>query len=191
MNGDSLPQPPAGLADQAMERALELARRAIEQDEVPVGAVVLSSGGDVLGESHNLTETLNDPTAHAERLALSAACAAVGRTRLPEGSLLAVTLEPCAMCAGAIVLARPTWLVFGATDPKAGACGSLRDIVSDPRLNHRVTLVSPRRAAECGRLLTEFFRARRRAVAAPERPPTEGGQAPGPGHDPPGARPQD
>ncbi|MBM3986280.1 MAG: nucleoside deaminase, partial [Planctomycetes bacterium] len=89
------------------------------------------------------------------------ACAAGGAARLPEGSLLAATLEPCAMCAGAIVLARPAWLVFGALDPKAGACGSLRDLVRDPRLNHRVVLLPRRREAECGALLTDFFRSRR------------------------------
>ena len=144
-----------------MERALELARAAAAMDEVPVGAVVLDAAGETLAEAHNETERRRDPTAHAERLALTAACEAVGHTRLPEGSLLAVTLEPCAMCAGAIVLARPAFLVFGALDPKAGACGSLRNIVEDPRLNHRVRVLEPLLAGPCGELLTAFFQAKR------------------------------
>jgi len=154
-------RPPDDVVARAMDRALELARLARERDEVPVGAVVIGPDGEPLAEAHNETETLRDPTAHAERLALARACAACGTTRLPEGSLLAVTLEPCAMCAGALVLARATWLVFGALDPKAGACGSLRDLVRDPRLNHRVALLPSRRAAECGELLSAFFAARR------------------------------
>ncbi len=153
--------PPDEVVARAMERALELARLAAERDEVPVGAVVVGPDGALLAEAHNETETLHDPTAHAERLALARACAACGGTRLPEGSLLAVTLEPCAMCAGALVLARAEWLVFGALDPKAGACGSLRDLVRDPRLNHRVTLLPRRRADECGALLSAFFAGKR------------------------------
>jgi tRNA(adenine34) deaminase len=153
--------PVDGLLERAIGAALEQARAAAALDEVPVGAVVFGPQGELLAAAHNRTETLHDPTAHAERLALAAACAAAGTTRLPAGSLLAVTLEPCAMCAGAIVLARPQWLLFGALDPKAGACGSLRDIVRDPRLNHRVELLPRRREAECAELLTTFFRARR------------------------------
>jgi tRNA(adenine34) deaminase len=154
--------PPAdGLLERAIGAALEQARAAAALDEVPVGAAVFGPGGELLAADHNRIESLRDPTAHAERLALAAACAAVGTTRLPTGSLLAVTLEPCAMCAGAIVLARPRWLLFGALDPKAGACGSLRDIVRDPRLNHRVELLPRRRELECGELLTSFFRSRR------------------------------
>ena len=144
-----------------MERALELARQAAALEEVPVGALVLGPGGAVLGEAHNEIEALHDPSAHAELLALRRACAATAAPRLPEGSLLVSTLEPCAMCAGAIVLARPAFLLFGALDPKSGACGSLRDLVRDPRLNHRVLLLPRRREADCGALLTEFFRARR------------------------------
>jgi tRNA(adenine34) deaminase len=132
---------------------------------VPVGAVVLGPDGALLAAAHNEIEALRDPTAHAERLALTRACAAVGHPRLPEGSLLAVTLEPCAMCAGAIVLARARFLVFGTTDPKAGACGSLRDVVRDPRLNHRVELLPSLLAEECGALLAAFFRARRPGAA--------------------------
>jgi tRNA(adenine34) deaminase len=153
--------PSEDLQARALDRALELARQAAARDEVPVGAVVLGPDGAVLGEAHNEIEAQRDPTAHAELLALRRACAAVSAPRLPEGSLLAATLEPCAMCAGAIVLARPTFLLFGALDPKTGACGSLRDLVRDPRLNHRVLLLPRRREADCGALLTEFFRARR------------------------------
>ena len=153
--------PPETLLERAISAALEQARAAAALDEVPVGAVVLGPAGELLAAAHNRTETLHDPTAHAERLALAAACRVCGSTRLPAGSLLAVTLEPCAMCAGAIVLARPRWLLFGALDPKAGACGSLRDIVRDPRLNHRVVLLPRRRERECGELLSAFFRARR------------------------------
>ena len=155
------PPPPDEVVERAMQRALELARTAAELDEVPVGAVVVGPDGAVLAEAYNRTENLLDPTAHAERLALAAACAASGGTRLPEGSLLAVTLEPCAMCAGALVLARAAYLVFGALDPKAGACGSLRDFVRDPRLNHRVVLLPRRHEADCGELLTRFFAAKR------------------------------
>ena len=153
--------PSEDLQARALDRALELARQAAARDEVPVGAVVLGPGGVLLGEAHNEIESLRDPTAHAELLALRRACAAVAAPRLPEGSLLAATLEPCAMCAGAIVLARPSFLLFGALDPKTGACGSLRDLVRDPRLNHRVLLLPRRREADCGALLTDFFRARR------------------------------
>jgi len=155
------PSPPDEVVARALERALELACVAAALGEVPVGAVVCGPDGRTLGEAHNEVESACDPTAHAERLALARACAACGGTRLPEGSLLAVTLEPCAMCAGAIVLARPAFLVFGALDPKAGACGSLRDLVRDPRLNHRVVLLERRREAECGALLTAFFQSRR------------------------------
>ena len=153
--------PPPPPPDEVVERALQLAREAAQRDEVPVGAVVVGPDGALLAEAHNHTENLRDPTAHAERLALAAACAASGTTRLPTGSLLAATLEPCAMCAGALVLARAAYLVFGALDPKAGACGSLRDFVRDPRLNHRVVLLPRLREAECGELLTRFFAGKR------------------------------
>ena len=149
------------VAAHAMELALEQARQADAVGEVPVGAAILGPDGAVLALAHNEIESRQDPTAHAERLALSRACRGTGFARLPAGSLLAVTLEPCAMCAGAIVLARASRLVFGALDPKAGACGSLRDIVRDPRLNHRVELLASLRRQECGELLTRFFQRRR------------------------------
>ncbi len=145
----------------AMEFALDQARQADAEGEVPVGAAILGPDGAVLAMAHNEIESLQDPTAHAERLALSRACEGSGFARLPEGSLLAVTLEPCAMCAGAIVLARASRMVFGALDPKAGACGSLRDIVRDPRLNHRVEMLPRLRGQECGDLLRRFFQRRR------------------------------
>ncbi len=159
MNPTTLPQVVHSLA--AMQWALEEARLAEASDEVPVGAVVLAADGRLLARAHNEVEGLADPTAHAERLALTRACAAVGAARLPPDCLIAVTLEPCAMCAGAIVLARPRWLVFGALDPKAGACGSLRDVARDRRLNHRVELLPQVLSDECGALLTRFFQARR------------------------------
>ncbi len=149
----------------AFELALAQALLAEAHDEVPVGAAILGPDGAVLALGRNEIEARRDPTAHAERLALTAACAVVGAPRLPEGSLLVATLEPCAMCAGAIVLARVRFLAFGATDPKAGACGSLRDVVRDTRLNHRVELLPSQRAEECGDLLTRFFRVRRSAPA--------------------------
>ncbi len=122
----------------------------------------MAPDGSCLARAHNEILKRSDPTAHAERLALTAACARLGAARLPPGCLLAVTLEPCAMCAGAIVLARVDHLVFGATDPKTGACGSLRDVVRDPRLNHRVSVHEPLEAERCGQLLVDFFAARRR-----------------------------
>jgi tRNA(adenine34) deaminase len=151
-----------------MALALEEARAAGEAQEVPVGAAILGPDGTLLARAGNAILARSDPTAHAERLALTQACAVVGAPRLPAGSLLASTLEPCAMCAGALVLARVDYLVFGALDPKTGACGSLRDVARDPRLNHRAVLLPARRGEECGALLTDFFAARRRS------PPTNG-----------------
>jgi tRNA(adenine34) deaminase len=142
-----------------MERALAMAREAAEQDEVPVGAVVVSPAGDAF-EERNRTRERSDPTAHAEVLALRRAAAAQGDWRL-EGHTLYVTLEPCAMCAGAIVLSRVVRLVFGAPDPKAGMCGSLGNLVQDERLNHRVELVPGVCAAEASILLKTFFADRR------------------------------
>jgi tRNA(adenine34) deaminase len=127
--------------------------------EVPVGAVVVRAGR-ILAQSFNLRETLQDPTAHAERLALTWAGRAVGSWRL-EGCVLYVTLEPCAMCAGAIIHSRIARLVYGATDPKAGACESLFRLVSDTRLNHRVPITAGVLARECGDVLKEFFQERR------------------------------
>lgn len=121
-----------------------------------MGAVVVSSSGQVLGTGHNAREATGDPTAHAEVLALRAAAAVSGSWRL-EGCTLAVTLEPCTMCAGAAVLARVARIVLGAWDPKAGAAGSLWDVVRDRRLNHRVEVVGGVREPECGELLRSFF----------------------------------
>ncbi|HEY3244365.1 MAG TPA: tRNA adenosine(34) deaminase TadA [Phycisphaerae bacterium] len=138
-----------------MHAALEEARRADSEDEVPIGAVVVHNGR-IIGRGHNQRERLADPTAHAEMLAISAAAAALGDWRL-EGCTLYVTLEPCLMCAGAIVLARIERLIFGAEDPKGGACGSLYTLTDDPRLNHRVTTTAGLLADESARLLHDFF----------------------------------
>ncbi len=127
--------------------------------EVPVGAVIVR-GDQVLAQAFNLRETLQDPTAHAERLALASAGQSLGTWHL-EDCTLYVTLEPCAMCAGAIVLSRISRVVFGANDPKAGACVSLYQIASDPRLNHRAEITGGVLATECGEILTEFFQQRR------------------------------
>ncbi|MDX1578152.1 MAG: nucleoside deaminase [Gemmatimonadota bacterium] len=143
-----------------MERALELARAAAARGEVPVGAVVLDPEGELLAGEHNRREELGDPTAHAEVLALREAAGRVGSWRL-EGCSLYVTLEPCAMCAGAAVLARIATLVYGAPDPKAGMCGSLGNVVQDDRLNHRIEVVGGVSAERAGDLLRAFFRARR------------------------------
>lgn len=136
--------------------ALEQARRAAALGEVPVGAVVVR-GEELLGAGHNRRETDGDPLAHAELLALHEAAGRVAGWRL-LGCTMYVTLEPCAMCAGALVNSRVGRLVFGAFDPKAGFCGSLGDIPRDPRLNHRLDVVAGVRAEECGGLLREFFR---------------------------------
>ncbi len=140
-----------------MRMALQEAKLAFEAGEVPVGAVVIGAEGQVLGRGHNQVETLQDPTAHAEILAIGAAANALGSWRL-EGARIYSTLEPCHMCAGAIVLARLERLIFGAYDPKAGACGSLRNTVQDERLNHQVPITAPFMGEECGELLREFFR---------------------------------
>jgi tRNA(adenine34) deaminase len=142
-----------------MARALEIAREGRNLGEVPVGALVVHSGR-ILAQAHNLRETLNDPTAHAERLALAWAGRSLGTWRL-EDCVLYVTLEPCVMCAGAIVLSRIKRLVYGADDPKAGGCASLYRLVSDPRLNHRCEVTSGVMARECGEVLKEFFQERR------------------------------
>ncbi len=147
--------------DAMMVRALELARRAAELGEAPVGAVVFETArGRILGEGFNRREMDKDPLGHAELLAIAGAAKAVGDWRL-NACTLVVTLEPCPMCAGAIVNARVGRVVYGAEDPKAGACRSLFTLTTDPRLNHRVELIGGVRAAECGAVLTAFFRARR------------------------------
>jgi tRNA(adenine34) deaminase len=135
---------------------------------VPVGCVVVRDG-IVIGRGHNQVETLQDPTAHAEVLAIGAAANALGSWRLNECTLY-VTLEPCAMCAGAIVLARLGRLVYGADDPKAGACGSVLDVIHERRLNHAVPVTAGVLAGECSHLLKEFF-ARKRQEAGAKREP--------------------
>jgi tRNA(adenine34) deaminase len=143
-----------------MQVALQLAREATARGDVPVGAVVLSPGGAVIGQGHNRREALGDPTAHAELLALRAASAVRGEWRL-NGCTLVVTLEPCTMCAGAASLSRVERVVYGATDPKAGAVESLWDVLRDRRLNHRPEVISGVLAAECAAVLREFFDAHR------------------------------
>lgn len=143
-----------------MGLALDEARRAVAGADVPVGAVVVDAHGVVVGRGHNEREAADDPTAHAEVLALRAAAARLGRWRLDDCTLV-VTLEPCLMCAGATVLARIPRLVLGAWDPKAGACGSQWDVVRDRRLNHRVEVVGGVRQDECSLLLHRFFEAQR------------------------------
>jgi tRNA(adenine34) deaminase len=143
-----------------MAEALAEARIAAGEGEVPIGAVVVF-GGRIVGRGRNAREKLRDPTAHAEVLALQEAARALGRWRL-TGATIYATLEPCPMCAGALVNARVDRLVYSVPDPKAGAAGTLFDIVRDARLNHRVEVESGVLAAECGELLKEFFRSRRR-----------------------------
>jgi tRNA(adenine34) deaminase len=140
----------------AMRAALELAGRALDTADVPVGAVVLASDGLPIAGGYNRREGLADPTAHAEIVALRAAGDALGTWRL-DGCTLVVTLEPCTMCAGALVLARVARLVLGAWDPKAGAAGSVRDVVRDARLNHGVEVVGGVLEDECAQLLRSFF----------------------------------
>src|ERR1700755_2693270 len=142
-----------------MRLALREAARALEHDDVPIGAVVVR-GGEVIGAGHNERELRQDPTAHAEILALREAARATGSWRVLDAAIY-VTLEPCAMCAGAIVLARVARLVFGATDPKAGACGSVLDVTGEARLNHRPQVAGDLLAPECGDLLSTFFASRR------------------------------
>jgi len=142
-----------------MQQALELARQALDSDDVPVGALVVLRDR-VIGRGYNQREKLQDPTAHAEMLALTAAAAYVGHWRL-EGCTLYATMEPCPMCAGALVLARVRRLVYGAPDAKAGACGSLYRITEDGRLNHQIETVAGVLADPCAELLREFFRRRR------------------------------
>ena len=143
-----------------MRRALQLAALGGESGEVPVAALVTDPDGEVVAEAHNRTRADSDPTAHAEVLALRAAAARLGDWRL-EGHTLYATLEPCALCAGAAVLARVRTVVFGAADPKAGMCGSIENLVHDSRLNHRAELVPGVLAEESARLLRDFFQQRR------------------------------
>jgi tRNA(Arg) A34 adenosine deaminase TadA len=142
-----------------MRRALELAQRAAEAGEVPVGAVLVADGA-IAGEGYNLPISSCDPTAHAEIQALRSAARRAGNYRLP-GSVLYVTLEPCVMCAGALMHARVARVVFGAPDPKTGACGSVVNLFAEPRLNHHTEVDGGLLAEECGALVRAFFNARR------------------------------
>ena len=151
---------PTPLDQRFMEAALAEARAAASDGEVPVGAVI-AWDGRIIGRGRNRVETTQDPTAHAEILAIGAASQTVKSWRLDEATLY-VTLEPCQMCAGAIVLARIPRLVYGARDPKAGACGSLSMVVQDMRLNHRAEVQPGIMGEECGALLESFFRTKRR-----------------------------
>jgi tRNA(adenine34) deaminase len=144
-----------------MEMALEEAQLAADEDEVPVGAVIISGEQGVIARAHNQRELLQDPTAHAEMIAITQAAQALRSWRL-EHCLLYVTLEPCPMCAGAIVQARIPLVVYGCTDPKAGACDTLYRITSDPRLNHRAQVIGGVLADRCAALLSTFFAAKRK-----------------------------
>ena len=148
--------------DAGMRAALREARASEARDEVPVGCVIVHDGM-IVGRGHNQVEALQDATAHAEVLAIGAASNALGSWRLADCTLY-VTLEPCAMCAGAIVLARLGRLVYGAADPKAGACGSVLDVIGERRLNHRVAVTRGVLEPECGELLRAFFRRKRKAA---------------------------
>lgn len=146
--------------EEAMSIAIEEARAALSHDDVPVGAIVLDRSGEVLARRHNERELHNSPTGHAEVLALEDAARALGTWRLTDATLV-VTLEPCVLCAGACIASRLGRLVYGATDAKAGAVGSLYNLCADPRLNHEVPVVAGVRAGECSTLLRDFFTARR------------------------------
>jgi tRNA(adenine34) deaminase len=155
-----------------MRLAIEEAERALTHDDVPVGAVIVGPDGTVIGAGHNERELLQDPSAHAEMLAIREAATKIGHWRLLDTTLY-VTLEPCAMCAGAIVLARIPHVVYGTTDPKAGAAGSVLDVLQEPRLNHRPRVTKDVLQPECAALLKDFFASKRRRslpsdVARPE-----------------------
>jgi tRNA(adenine34) deaminase len=156
---------PSDIEIRAMGVALEEAGLATSHEDVPIGAVVLA-GGEIVSRRHNERELRNDPTAHAEMLALRDASQAIGSWRLLEATLV-VTLEPCPMCAGAAVASRLSRLVFAAEDPKAGACGSLYNLCSDPRLNHEIVVVPGVLADRAAELLAGFFKKRR---PTPDRP---------------------
>ena len=143
-----------------MKEALREAKKAFEKNEPPVGAVIVRDS-EIIARGHNLRERLQDPTAHAEMLAIRAAAAKLGMWRLSDCAIY-VTLEPCSMCAGAMVLARFNRLVYGADDPKAGAVRSLMNLVSDKRLNHQIEVKGGVLVAECGALLRDFFSSRRK-----------------------------
>lgn len=169
----SLPQLPADERDvRFMQLAMEQARAAEIAGEVPVGAIVVSPDGTtILGRGWNRVITDSDPTAHCEIVALREAARALSNYRL-TGCTLYCTLEPCAMCAGAILHARIQRLVFAARDPKAGACGSVLSVMNHPALNHRVEVVEGVLADQCGAMLSDFFRRRRTAARSPSAPPS-------------------
>lgn len=144
-----------------MRMALQQAQQALREDEVPVGAVIVQGGVRVVAAAYNQREQLRDPTAHAEMVAITQAAESLGDWRL-EGCTLYVTLEPCPMCAGAILQARIPIVIYGATDPKAGAVNTLYHLLDDERLNHRCQVIPGVLATECGEILTEFFRTQRR-----------------------------
>ena len=154
-----------------MRRALQEAAAAREEGEVPVGAVIVYEGV-IIARAHNQRERLHDPTAHAEMIAITQAAEHLQAWRL-AGCTVYVTLEPCAMCAGALVLARVDRLVFGAFDPKAGACGSVLDVVRESKLNHRIEIISGILELECGGILREFFQTRRISQEGSEENPGE------------------
>ena len=160
MTADPGPQTGAPAYQGAMRQALEQAALAAQAGDVPVGAIVLDAAGRVVGSGHNQRERTGDPTAHAEIVAIRRAAEHLGGWRL-TGCTLVVTMEPCTMCAGAAVLARVDRIVYGATDPKAGAVGSLWDVVRDRRLNHRPEVIAGVLAETCGAVLTDFFARRR------------------------------
>lgn len=141
--------------EEYMKIAFREAEKALESDDVPVGAVIIHDGA-IIAKAHNQRELLRDPTAHAEMIAITQAASHMGSWRLDDTTMY-VTLEPCAMCAGAMVLARIPRLVFGASDPKAGAAGSVMDILRHSRLNHRVEVIAGVMEEECGSILKEFF----------------------------------
>lgn len=145
--------------DATMRKALDQARMAFEEQEVPVGAVIVHDG-NVIAAAHNQRESLNDPTAHAEMIAITQAAETLKSWRLIDCTMY-VTLEPCPMCAGAIVQARIPTVIYGATDPKAGACHSLYQITNDTRLNHQTAVLGGILAEECAGILREFFAAQR------------------------------
>lgn len=149
-----------------MQQALREAESALAEDEVPIGAVIVRDGR-VIASAHNQREQLRDPTAHAEMIAITQAASVLGNWRL-EGCTLYVTLEPCAMCAGAAVLARLPRVVYGAADPKAGAVATLYRLLDDPRLNHRAEVIGGVLAETCGEMLSRFFAGKRGRAALPE-----------------------
>jgi tRNA(adenine34) deaminase len=145
--------------DYWMQKAYAEAEKALKQEEVPVGAVIVKNN-HIIAQAHNQVETLKDPTAHAEMIAITSACETLGEKRL-EGCTLYVTLEPCPMCAGAIVHARLDTIVYATADPKAGACDSLYHLCEDPRLNHKVKVISGIMEEKCAAILKHFFQLKR------------------------------